>query len=73
MNNKQPFRKLFKVGNKKNKKIDKNNKMDNNENKNGKIKKFEKATHLKWFAGIVFVVILLLVIRIFYLQFIMGN
>ena len=73
MNNKQPFRKLFKVGNKKNKKIDKNNKMDNNENKNGKIKKFEKATHLKWFAGIVFVVILLLVIRIFYLQFIIGN
>ena len=36
MNNKQPFRKLFKVGNKKNKKIDKNNKMDNNENKIGR-------------------------------------
>ena len=29
MNNKQPFRKLFKVGNKKNKKIDKNNKITN--------------------------------------------
>lgn len=37
------------------------------------INSYKKATHLKWFAIVFFILILLLIIRLFYLQFIDGG